>query len=258
VKNGLVRSTIVLVAAFATIAVNMAAVLLPLNGNSTGELADRFQVYFVPAGYVFSIWSLIYLQLVAFAVWQSLKAQRDDERLAGIAPAFVASCVANASWIFLWHYEQFTWSLVAMLVLLGSLIWIYVRLDIGRAVADARMRWLVHALFSVYLGWITVATIANVTSVLDYVGWGGWGISAEWWAAIMLAVACALAAVIGHVRRDALYLAVLVWAFVGIAVKFPDTSIVTPAAWLASIFVAALIALSLWRRSRAGQPLVPA
>jgi len=45
---------------------------LPLNGQTTGEISDRFQVYFVPAGYVFAIWFVIYLGLIAFAVYQAL------------------------------------------------------------------------------------------------------------------------------------------------------------------------------------------
>ena len=98
-NNELARRTLTLVAAVATIVVNMAAVLLPLNGLTTGELADRYQVYFVPAGYVFSIWSVIYLLFCVYAVWQILPAQRQDARTAGIAPLFWLSCLANMTWI---------------------------------------------------------------------------------------------------------------------------------------------------------------
>ncbi len=248
----------VLVAAGTTIAANLAAVLLPLNGLTTKELADQFEVYFVPAGYVFSIWSLIYLQLVVFAVWQALPAQRDDGRTRAIAPLFCLSCLANITWIFLWHYQRVPASLGAMLVLLGALIAIYLKLDIGRTDPGRSQRWVVNALFSVYLGWITVATIANAATVLDYLSWNGWGISAEAWTAIMLAVAVALAALITRNRRDVLYLLVLVWAFAGIAVKFPAVAIVTPAAWLATAAVALLALASLWLRRSAGQPLAPA
>ena len=252
------RQTVTLVAALATIAVNFAAVLLPLNGKTTGELSDRFEVYFVPAGYVFSIWSLIYLLLVGFAVWQALPARREDEQMRAIAPFVWLSCLANVAWIFLWHYEQVPASILAMLVLLGSLIAIYLRLDIGRAQADRARRWAVNALFSVYLGWITVATIANATTVLDYLEWSGWGIGPETWTAIMLAVAVLLAAVMAYTRRDVLYLLVLVWAFAGIAVKFPGVQIVAPAAWAATVAVAVLALSSLWRRRAAGQALLPA
>jgi len=253
-----IRQLTTLVAAIATIVVNFAAVLLPLNDLTTGELADRFQVYFVPAGYVFSIWSLIYLLLIVFAVWQVLPAQRANERMRAIAPLFWLSCLANMGWIFLWHYEQVPASLVAMLVLLGSLIGVYLKLDIGRSDPGRTQRWTVNALFSIYLGWITVATIANATTVLDHLNWSGWGISPEVWTAIMLAVAVVLAAVVAYTRRDVLYLVVLIWAFAGIAVKFPEVAVVTPAAWAATVAVAVLALASLWRRRAAGQPLLPA
>jgi hypothetical protein len=248
---------VTLAAAIITILVNMSAVLLPLNGLTTKELADRYQVYFVPAGYVFSIWSLIYVLLIVFAVWQILPAQRGDRRTSGIAPLFWLSCLANIAWIFLWHYEQVPASFVAMVVLLGSLIGIYLKLDIGRSDPGRSQRWAVNALFSVYLGWITVATIANATTVLDHLAWSGWGIGPESWTAIMLAVAVAVAAVSAATRHDVLYLLVLVWAFAGIAVKFPEVTSVNTSAWLATAAVAVLAVWSLWRNHAAGRPLLP-
>ena len=121
---------------------------LPLNGQSTGEISDRFQVYFVPAGYVFSIWGLIYLGLGAFAVYQALPAQREDPRLRRIGYLFALSCLANVAWLFLWHYEQFALTVVAMLPLLLSLIAIYLRLEIGRVRVPAIEEWLVRVPFA--------------------------------------------------------------------------------------------------------------
>lgn len=257
-NNELARRILTLVAAVATIVVNMAAVLLPLNGLTTGELADRYQVFFVPAGYVFSIWSLIYLLFCVYAVWQVLPAQRQDARTAGIAPLFWLSCLANMAWIFLWHYEQVAASVVAMLVLLASLIAIYLRLDIGRGDPGRAQRWAVNALFSVYLGWITVATIANITTLLDHLDWSGWGIGPESWTLIMLTVAVVLAAASAKTRGDVLYLLVLVWAFTGIAVKFPEVPAVAQPAWAASGAVALLALWSLWRNRARRKPLLPA
>ena len=50
--------------------VNILASTLPLNGQNTGEISDRFQVYFVPAGYVFAIWGIIYIGWIAFSIYQ--------------------------------------------------------------------------------------------------------------------------------------------------------------------------------------------
>jgi hypothetical protein len=123
-------------------------------------------------------------------------------------------------------------------VLLLALIAIYLRLGTGFSRVSAAETWLVRVPFSIYLGWITVATVANATSLLDYLGWGGWGIPAEWWAVIMLVVATLIASAVSITRGDIAYVAVIVWAFVGIALKHSDTMIVTVAAWAAAVVVA--------------------
>jgi hypothetical protein len=167
--------------------------------------------------------------------------------LRSIGYLYALSAVANIAWIFLWHYEFFPLSVVAMLVLLGLLIAIYLRLDIGRTKVAPAMKWLVHVPFSIYLGWITVATIANITSVLYFLEWNGWGISPEAWTLIMLAAAVAIGAAISLTRGDVAYAAVLIWAFVGIAIKHEDTAIVATAAWLAAAVTAIFLIVGAYR-----------
>lgn len=230
------------------ITINGLANALPIHGQTTGEISDRFQVYFVPAGYVFSIWGLIYLGLLGFAVYQLLPKQRDDRRLLRIGHWFLLSCLANSLWILLWHYEFFPLTVVVMLILLISLIAIYLRLDIGRVQVAAITRWLVDIPFSVYLGWITVATVANVTVLLSYWNWNGWDISAQAWAVIMLVIAAGIAAIIGFTRRDLAYDLVIVWAFVGIAVKHRATPLVAWTAGVLAVLVAVMGSISVLRR----------
>src|SRR5690606_32340956 len=130
-----------------------------------------FDVYFVPAGYVFSIWGLIYLGLIAFTVFQALPSQKNNPRLRAVGWWVVLSSLANSIWIFLWHYEQFPLTVVVMLVLLAALIVTYLRLGIGRTNVSTVEKLVVRLPFSIYLGWITVATVANITSLLDYWQW---------------------------------------------------------------------------------------
>ena len=252
-KKDTLRQTVNVLAVVATLALNGLANAIPLNGQTTGEISDRFQVYFVPAGYVFSIWGLIYLALIGFAVYQALPAQRENPRLRRIGYLFALSCVANVAWLFLWHYEIFPLTLVAMLTLLLSLIAIYLRLGIGRTRVPAAERWLVRLPFSIYLGWITVATIANATSLLDYLNWGGWGLSPEVWAVIMLAAGAAIASAVALTRGDVAYMLVIVWAFVGIAVKHAGTPVVAIAAWVATAVVAVVLVVGAvrYRKRRA-------
>ena len=239
-KNTLRQITVVLVTLI-TIAINILADALPINGLNTGKISDTFQVYFVPAGYVFAIWGIIYIGMIAYAVYQALPAQRENPRLQATGWWVVLGGLANSMWIFLWHYEQVVGTLGAMLILLATLIAVYLRLGIGRTKVSAGETWTVRVPFSIYLGWITVATVANVTDVLDYVKWNQFGINAAAWMVIILAAVLVIAGLMNFLRRDVAYAAVLLWALAGIAAKFPQEGIVTVATWVTFGLVAATL-----------------
>lgn len=219
-----------------TLTINGLANALPLNGKGTGEISDQFLIYFVPDGYVFAIWALIFLGLLIFTVFQALGAQRENETLRRISPWYWLASVANSVWLFLWHYEIFSLTLIAMLALLASLLAIY--LELRKATLSKAELYLVKLPFSIYLGWISVATIANVSQVLYYFNWSGWGISAQAWAAIMLGVATILGFLILMSERDIAFCLVLIWAFIGIALKHGDTALVTNTAMVTSALLA--------------------
>jgi benzodiazapine receptor len=234
------RAWVNLASVIGTITVNALANIVPFNGQNTGQVSDRFAVYFVPAGYVFAIWGVIYVAWLAFCAFQLLPSQRHNPRFAALGYWFAASGVLNSLWLVCWHYNQFVFSLVVMLALLGTLIMSYRRLGVGRTASGAVERWCVDAVFGLYLGWISVATIANAADVLWLLGWGGWGIAPQVWTAVMLAVATALGAAMVWRRYDAIFPLVLVWAFVGIADRqsgrfaLPEPALVVNAAWLAA------------------------
>ncbi len=225
-SSDVVRQVAVVFAYVSTIVINALANLVPIGGLTTGELSDQFEVFFVPAGYVFSIWSLIYLGLGAYVVYQAIPAQRDNPRLRSIGWLFVLSCVFNSGWIFLWHYQLVGLSILIMLGILATLIAIYARLSPSYASASWAEKITTHWSFRIYLGWITVATIANVTTFLDSIGYGGAPLTPALWAAALLVVATVIGLFFALRLRDAAYTAVLVWAFVGIYVKFPETPLV--------------------------------
>ena len=231
--------------------VNILASALPLNGQNTGEISDRFQVFFVPAGYVFAIWGVIYIGWIAFAVYQALPAQKESPRLRKLGYLFALSGLFNAAWLFCWHYNQFALSVLVMLGLLGLLIASYLRLDVGRTPVGTAEKWCVDVPFSIYLGWITVATVANVTDLLYYVNWNGFGIAPETWAVIMILVASLVGLLMALTRRDAAYLFVLVWSFAGIAVKQAAVPMVAYAAWAAAVVALGLAVYSIIARRRA-------
>ncbi|MHB8132643.1 MAG: TspO/MBR family protein [Anaerolineaceae bacterium] len=227
------RQAAVILSILITLLVNGLANALPINGQNTGEISDRFQVYFVPAGYVFSIWGLIYLGLIAYAIYQALPSQRENHRLRAIGWPVVLTGIANSVWIFFWHYELFLLSIIAMLTLLISLIVIYIRLGIGRMITSRSETWFVQVPFSIYLGWITVATVANATSLLDYLKWDRFGLAPELWMGIILVVVVLIDVIMNFSRYDVAFTLVILWALAGIGIKHAAVVAVAVPTWVA-------------------------
>jgi hypothetical protein len=243
------RQIVVVVTILITLVVNWLAVALPINGLNTGQISDLFKVYFVPAGYVFSIWGVIYLGLIAFAVFQALPSQRQNPRLRATGWWISIGGLANSAWIFLWQYEHFSLTLIAMFVLLATLLVTYLRLGIGRTAVPAAETWTTRLTFSIYLGWITVATVANVTDVLDFLKWDRFGLAPELWMGIMLAAVLAIAVLMNFTRRDVAYAMVILWALAGISVKFAAVAVVAIPTWITFGLVAlTLVAAFILRR----------
>lgn len=239
-----IRQIINLLSVVLALTVNVLASVLPLNGQTTGEISDRFHIYFVPAAYVFAIWGIIYLGWIAFTMFQFRASQKSSSRLRRLGYLFALSNLANAAWLFSWHYNRFGLSVLVILILLGLLIGSYLRLNVNQSSVSRLEYWSVDVLFSVYLGWVTVATVADIASWLYSVEWTGFGISAPVWAVVMLIVASLLGLAMAFMRRDLGYLVVLVWAFVGIALKQVSAPIVSQTAWLVAAAMLGLIAYS--------------
>jgi hypothetical protein len=187
---------------------------------------------------------LIYIGLIAYAVFQALPSQRENPRLRATGYLVALSGLANVAWIFLWHYEYFAWTLVAMISLLILLIAIYLRLGIGTTKVSTAEKWAVQVPFSVYLGWITVATVANITDVLYYLNWDGLGISPGVWFLVVLAAVIVISGLVSLTRRDIAYNLVILWALVGIAVKHSSITLVMVASLISATIVAAILIYS--------------
>jgi hypothetical protein len=232
----------------AVVVVNALANILPLNNVTTGELSDSYPNYFVPAGYVFGIWGVIYLLLLGFTVRQLRRGGDDAETLRKIGWLFIVSNVCNFIWIFLWHWRQVALSLVPMFGLLASLIMIYLRLDIGKVQVSRDQRLYYHLPFSVYLGWITVAPIANIVAFLVSSGWDSYGTTAAYWTVLVIAVAVALTLVNLWTRGDAAYSLVIVWAFSGIIYKQMAEPLIPYAAGLGALVILGGIGFNYMKR----------
>ena len=253
-KNNMLRQFFVIFTTIFTLVMNGAANAIPLNGRGTGEISDSFNVFFVPAGYVFSIWGLIYIGLVAYTIYHSLPSQKNNPLLVKTGWLVALSSIANGAWIYFWHFGFYSITLLVMLALLVCLLAIYMTLNIGKTTFTIREKWLVSVPFSLYLGWITVATIANATALFSYMGWGGWGIGQLSWTLIMLAAGVVISGLMSFTRSDIAYSLVLVWAFIGISVKWMGEPTLGWAGYAAAAAVLLLLIFSRFLPSKRRMP----
>lgn len=237
-----------LLALAAVLLVNYLANALPIAGRTPAQVSEMFPTLFTPAGFTFAIWGIIYLLLLAFSIFQlRYTGKQQPAFLERIGWLFVLSCAANTGWLFAFHHLYIGLSMLVMLLLLGSLIMIYLRLGVGRGSASKSEEWLVQLPFSVYLGWVSVATIANASILLTHLGWTGQPGGPAFWAALVIAAAVVLGLLAMSRRRDFAYAAVIVWALWGIynkrsADSFSNDGLAETAA-LAGMAVLALFGL---------------
>jgi hypothetical protein len=231
------------------VAVNYLANALPLNNLNTGQLSDKYPNLFVPAGFTFSIWGVIYLLLavfIFFSLKQVITGREVFPAFKRLGILFFLTCLANAAWIFAWHYEKLILSLLVMLTLLTLLIIIYQRLD--RRPYDERHRDKFPAKlpFSIYLAWISVATVANATAVLVGLHWNRFGLSEQFWTVLLLAVVLILTLIFIFKKKDFLFALTIFWALLGILYKrIQDTASADRAVEIAVLVSVAIIFLIL-------------
>lgn len=218
----------------AVIIVNAAANILPINGKTTGEISNSLPVLFTPAGYVFSIWTVIYL-LLAFWLYGFIRNKENIEHALfnRRAVLFIISCLFNIAWILLWHFGYFEWTIVIILALLLTLLTIYF------TYSKRDNHFFNRVPIAVYLGWTFVASITNISYVLTLHEWNGLGLSTPLWTVIYLTIASAIALHYLYHYADISLALVFVWAFIGIAVKNGTNELFVSTA---ALFLAATIA----------------
>jgi benzodiazapine receptor len=248
----LLRWSNIIAFAFTVIVNSLAGSTTFIGGVNTAQISDSNPTLITPAGYVFAIWGIIYVLLGVFVVFQALPSQKEKEYTKKIGWLFVLSSIINIAWLFLWQYEFLSLSVILMFLLLASLILIYLRLGIGKSPVTMREKLAAHVPFSVYLGWITIASIANVSVTLVSVNWNGFGISPEIWATLIIIVALLITLLVLATRRDIAYGLVIVWALIGIAVKQSGNQnivlLTEASAIIVLLALAAIIILSKFRR----------
>lgn len=230
------------------IAINALANILPINGYNTGQISAFYPNYFVPAGFTFSIWGIIYLFLLNYSIsytYFTIKQRQFPEikkYLDAITPYYWVTCILNAGWILAWHYLQVGISVLIMLIFLVSLIQIFVIMQKQVLTIKPLYQFLIKTPFSVYLGWISVATIANITALLVHLKWNGFGIDPIYWTLTLISIAILLSVYFIIQFKNIAYPLVVVWALWGIkAAQGPKSELINQITVLGILLIAALV-----------------
>lgn len=193
-----------------------------LGGLDTAAVSDKYANLFAPAGFTFAIWGVIYALLFIYLlrVWHVIttaKPRIKAKEQTILLQQFTLTSVLNIAWLFAWQYQVLWLSVLLMIALLVTL------LQIQRGLSTLQLSrgesFTVRVPFSIYAGWITVATIANITTWLVSVGWNGGGLMSSIWMVIIVITGVIIGMKNALLRHDWVYLAVFVWAYFGILYK---------------------------------------
>ncbi|MEY2848803.1 MAG: hypothetical protein RI885_1468 [Actinomycetota bacterium] len=204
-----------------------------------------------PGGGAFGIWSVIYLGLVAYAVWQFLPAQRTADRHRRLGYPIAASLILNAVWILSIQFDQLWLSVPVIVLLLAVLVWAF-RIAVGTRPRNVIDTIITDGTVGLYLGWVSIATAANITALLVAAGFSGFGIDADAWSILILAVAglVGVAVALGGRGRIAPTLS-LCWGLAWVAIaRLTGDLLSTPAAVTAIVAVVVVIAMTVIARAR--------
>ena len=239
-NNQKIKQILVIIATFGVIFINYLAAIGKINNTDPGAVSDRYPTIITPAGYAFSIWSLVYVGLIAFSIYQALPSK--TAWFANIRTIYILNCAANCAWIYLWHYGFIGSSIFVMLLILGTLILINSYLLKANSTAEYI---LARLPFNIYFGWITVAAIANATIMFAYLGVETSEAVTKILGIILLLIATGLGILIRIKQQNIAYPLVIAWALTAIAVEQSGKTsiVVTCAVCVIILLIAATSAL---------------
>ncbi len=201
-----------------TLTVNLLSVLLPINNLTPQQITDLFFVFFRPANYVFGIWFIIYILLIGYSIKQF---DLDYPHSNKIRFLVIVINLLNSFWVIAWHYLRFDLGILLMFLILISLIITYktmVRISFRNKLSSL----LLKNFFSIYLGWICVATIANVSIYLVTINWNRLSLNSLYWAIIMIVISTVIGILFLSKYRDFYFTLVILWSLIGIAYQFQN------------------------------------
>ncbi|WP_341935816.1 tryptophan-rich sensory protein [Microbacterium sp. LWO14-1.2] len=227
------------------------------GGTSVDELQDgalsASGSYLAPAGPAFSIWSLIYLGLIAYAVWQALPAQRTDERQRTVGWWIAATMVLNGLWLVTAQFLTLPLTVIVIALLLAALARVMVLLN-RRSARTIPERIVVDGANGLHFGWVTIATVANTAAWFTQIAPADWAEQAEVWAVAVLAVVLVIGVASALVlKRIAPALATawgLSWLAVGRLTGEPDSTVTAVAGIVVAVALVVAGVVGVLRRRR--------
>ncbi len=227
----------------------------PIAEASGGALsADATPI--APDGPAFAIWSVIYIGLVAYAIWQLLPSQKSDERHRRLGYPVALSLILNAAWILSVQFDLLWASVPVIVLLLLVLIWAF-RVLLSSPPKNIVETIVTDGTIGLYFGWVTIATVANIAAVLAAAGFTGLGISADLWGAVVVSVAGVIGIGLALYGRGRFApAAALCWGIAWIAVgRLTGDLISVPTAVAAIVVVAAIALVTVAARIRSPRPM---
>lgn len=228
--NEKIGAVLVVTATVGTIIFNWLAAAGYVGGVTPAEISDKYQTLVTPAGYAFAIWSLIYLGLIAFSIYQMLPGNL--AKFAGIRTVYLISAALNCAWIYFWHNDQIAVCLGIIALLLFSLFLINHRL---KGVSDLAGYWAARAPFGIYFGWVTAATLVNFAISLKYFNLELSDPAWTWIAVGLISLAAAMGVLVRFKMTNYVYPLAIAWALTAIGVKQSGQTLVVVAAALGTI-----------------------
>jgi len=262
-QNDKLRQFLVVFSVVTMIVMNYLSNTGIFGGMTNGQISDKYHTLITPAGWAFSIWGLIFLGLLAFAIYQALPSQRENVRFRAIGWLVVVNTLANAIWSPIFNNEFIGVALFVILVMLATLVMIEQRLlmrlripivapDLDATLPESPTTtaetWLARIPFSIYFGWLTVATILNITVYLKATEFNTQLLPASTWAAAILVVGLVIGAWVFNRFRSVAYMLVFAWAYVAIGAEQKSTNSTAFIAWGLALVAIGLAAAGFFSR----------
>lgn len=212
-----------IIALVITITINYLSSSGIFKGVTVADISDKYNNYFTPAGYAFSIWGIIYLGLLAFVIYTGkslfLNEESDEGIVLKVGWWFTLSCVANSLWIVFWVNDVLWVTVLLMLFLLFCLVKIILNLNMEMDYHPIKKYLFIYWPFAIYAGWVSVALIADISAFLVKSNWDGFGLSPVLWAIIMIVIAGLVNLLMIWKRNLREFGIVGIWALIAIAVE---------------------------------------